>query len=54
MKTLDKDGHPIKVSDEIRKKLLQLKLDWDMKSIDAVITKLLTIKDEKKEEAEKQ
>ena len=47
MSTLDKDGHPIKISDGIRKKLLQLKLDWNMKSVDAVITRLLEIKDEK-------
>jgi predicted CopG family antitoxin len=32
---------PIKISDENRKKLLQLKLDGDMKSVDAVITELL-------------
>jgi predicted CopG family antitoxin len=46
MKTLDKDGHPIKISDENRKKLLQLKLDWNMKSINSVIARLLEIKDE--------
>ena len=45
MSTLDKDGHPIKISDGIRKKLLQLKLDWNMKSVDAVIARLLEIKD---------
>jgi predicted CopG family antitoxin len=32
---------PIKISDENRKKLLQLKLDWDLKSVDAVITRLI-------------
>jgi predicted CopG family antitoxin len=34
MKTLN-------ISEENRKKLLQLKLDWNMKSVDAVITELL-------------
>jgi predicted CopG family antitoxin len=43
MKSLDKDGHPIKISDDNRKKLLQLKLDWNMKSVDAVIARLLEI-----------
>jgi predicted CopG family antitoxin len=46
MKTLDKDGHPIKISDDNRKKLLQLKLDWNMKSVDAVIARLLEINNE--------
>lgn len=32
---------PIKISDENRKKLLQLKLDMNLKSVDAVITELL-------------
>jgi predicted CopG family antitoxin len=32
---------PIKISDENHKKLLQLKLDWNLKSVDAVITEVL-------------
>lgn len=41
MPTLDKNGHPIKISDGNREKLLRLKLDWKLRSVDAVITKLL-------------
>ena len=32
---------PIKISDKNHQTLLQLKLDWHMKSVDKVITKLL-------------
>ncbi len=39
---------PIKISDENRRKLLQLKLDWNLRSVDIVITKLLEKEEEKK------
>jgi hypothetical protein len=39
--SLCEDGHPIKIGQANRKKLLQLKLDWELKSVDAVLTKLL-------------
>lgn len=35
---------PIKIADENHKKLLQLKLDMNLKSVDAVITELLKLR----------
>ena len=37
---------PIKISETNRKKLMQIKLDYNLKSVDEVITKLLVKQNE--------
>jgi hypothetical protein len=39
-----KEGVSIRISPQTKKSLLQLKLDWDLKSVDEVIIKLIEIK----------